>query len=145
LSVLDSINSFNTVVVKSMRPAKVSIFFAEMSIVNFPVMVLANDNPLESFHGLASHPWCCHRSPLLNLLGRCQGGDNVIQHCVICRPSDSTVSEDAGIEPRTVAATALTVRRSNNSARSHTHSARSHTHSARSHQHSARSLTSTLG
>jgi hypothetical protein len=23
----------------------------------------------------------------------------VIQHCFICRPSDSTVSEDAGIEP----------------------------------------------
>jgi hypothetical protein len=27
----------------------------------------------------------------------------VIQHCFICRPSDSTVSEDAGIESRTVA------------------------------------------
>ncbi len=26
-----------------------------------------------------------------------------IQHCFICRPSDSTVSKDAGIEPRTVA------------------------------------------
>jgi hypothetical protein len=26
-----------------------------------------------------------------------------IQHCFICRPSDSTVSEDAGIEPRNVA------------------------------------------
>jgi hypothetical protein len=36
-----------------------------------------------------------------------------IQHCFICRPSDSTVSEDAGIEPRTVATSALTVRRSN--------------------------------
>jgi hypothetical protein len=24
-----------------------------------------------------------------------------IQHCFVCRPSDSTVSEDAGIEPRT--------------------------------------------
>ncbi len=23
----------------------------------------------------------------------------VIQHCFICRPSDSSVSEDAGIEP----------------------------------------------
>ncbi len=42
-----------------------------------------------------------------------------IQHCFICRPSDSTVSEDAGIEPRTVATTALAVRRSNQSARSH--------------------------
>ncbi len=26
-----------------------------------------------------------------------------IQHCFICRPSESTVSEDAGIEPRTFA------------------------------------------
>jgi hypothetical protein len=25
-----------------------------------------------------------------------------IQHCFICRPSDSTVSEDAGIEPKKV-------------------------------------------
>ncbi len=35
----------------------------------------------------------------------------LIQHCFICRPSDSTVSEDAGIEPRTVATFALAVRR----------------------------------
>jgi hypothetical protein len=41
-----------------------------------------------------------------------------IQHCFIC-PSDSTASEDAGIEPRTVATTALTVGRSNHSGRSH--------------------------
>jgi hypothetical protein len=34
-----------------------------------------------------------------------------IQRCFICRHSDSTVSEDAGIEPRTVAlaSTALAV------------------------------------
>jgi hypothetical protein len=44
-----------------------------------------------------------------------------IPHCFICRPSDSTVSEDAGIEPRTTATLALTVRRSNYSARSHPH------------------------
>jgi hypothetical protein len=30
-----------------------------------------------------------------------------IQHCFICRPSDFTVSEDAGIGPRTVATLAL--------------------------------------
>jgi hypothetical protein len=43
-----------------------------------------------------------------------------IQHCFICRPpSDSTVSEDAGIEPRTVATSALAVRHSNLSAKSH--------------------------
>jgi hypothetical protein len=46
-----------------------------------------------------------------------------VQHCFICCPSDSTVSE---IEPRTVATTALAVRRSNHSARSHSKSARSH-------------------
>ncbi len=33
------------------------------------------------------------------------------QHCFICRPSDSTVSEDAGIKPRTVAILALDVPR----------------------------------
>jgi len=42
-----------------------------------------------------------------------------IQPCFNCRPSDSTVSEDAGIEPRTVATSALPFRRSNHSARSH--------------------------
>ncbi len=36
-----------------------------------------------------------------------------IQHCFNCRPSDSSVSEDAGIEPRTVATSALATRRSN--------------------------------
>jgi hypothetical protein len=36
-----------------------------------------------------------------------------IQHCFICRPTDSTVLTDAGIEPRTVATGALAVRRSN--------------------------------
>jgi hypothetical protein len=30
-----------------------------------------------------------------------------IQHCFICRPSDSTVSDDAGIKPRTVATSTL--------------------------------------
>ncbi len=39
----------------------------------------------------------------------------IIQHCFIWRPSYSIVSEDAGIEPRTVAL-ALAVRRSNHSA-----------------------------
>jgi hypothetical protein len=33
-----------------------------------------------------------------------------IQHCFICHPSDCAVSEDAGIEPRTLA---MVVRRSN--------------------------------
>jgi hypothetical protein len=31
-------------------------------------------------------------------------------HCFICYPSDSTVPTDAGIEPRTVATSALAVR-----------------------------------
>jgi hypothetical protein len=42
-----------------------------------------------------------------------------IQHCFICHPSDSTVSEDAGIKLRTVATLAVAVRRSNHSVRSH--------------------------
>ncbi len=41
-----------------------------------------------------------------------------IQHCFICRPSDSTVPTDAGIEPSTVTG-ALAARRSNHQARSH--------------------------
>ncbi len=45
-----------------------------------------------------------------------------IQHCFICRPSLSIMLEDAGIEPRTVATSALAVRRSNHLARSHPHS-----------------------
>jgi hypothetical protein len=36
-----------------------------------------------------------------------------IQHCFICRPSDSTVSEDAGMEPRTGATSAMAVGRPN--------------------------------
>ncbi len=42
-----------------------------------------------------------------------------IPNCFIYRPSDSTVSEDAGIEPRTFATLAFAVRCSNNLARSH--------------------------
>ncbi len=42
-----------------------------------------------------------------------------IQHCLICRPSDSTVPTDAGIELGTVATAALAVRRPNHSARSY--------------------------
>jgi hypothetical protein len=47
----------------------------------------------------------------------------VIQHCFMCCTTDSNVSEDAGIEPRTVATLALTARRSNHTARSQPHSA----------------------
>ncbi len=36
-----------------------------------------------------------------------------IQHCFVCRPSDSAVPTDAGIVPRTVETSALAVRRSN--------------------------------
>ncbi len=42
----------------------------------------------------------------------------LVQYCFIWRPSDSTVSEDVGIEPRIVATSALTVRRSSYSATS---------------------------
>jgi hypothetical protein len=53
-----------------------------------------------------------------------------IQRYFICCPSDSTVSEDSGFDPRTVATLALAVRRSNHSAKSSDlipNSARSHT------------------
>jgi hypothetical protein len=56
-----------------------------------------------------------------------------IKHCFICLPSDSTLTENAGIDFRTTATTALAVRRSNHSARSHPPSAISHPHTARSH------------
>jgi hypothetical protein len=49
-----------------------------------------------------------------------------IQHCFICRLSDSTGSVDAGIEPRTVATLTLTARCYNHSARPHPYSTRSH-------------------
>ncbi len=42
-----------------------------------------------------------------------------IQNCFICRPSDTTVSEDAEMESRTVGPLALIARRSSHSARSH--------------------------
>jgi hypothetical protein len=42
-----------------------------------------------------------------------------LQHCFFCRPSDSTVSEDAGIEPWTVATMALADRCSNYSDKSY--------------------------
>ncbi len=61
------------------------------------------------------------------------------RRCVICRPSKSMVSEDAGTEPETVATFPLAVRRSKHSARSYSHLARSHPHSARSHPHLVRS------
>jgi hypothetical protein len=57
----------------------------------------------------------------------------LVQHCFIRRPSDSTVSEDAGIEPWTVATSTLAVRRSNHSASLIHNSTRFHPHSARSH------------
>ncbi len=60
--------------------------------------------------------WDYIASQLSWLFGK---GDLFIQHWFICRPLDSTVSEDAGIEPRTVATLTLTVRRSNHSARYH--------------------------
>ncbi len=46
----------------------------------------------------------------------------IIQHCFICCNSESTVSEDAGSEPRTVETLALTARCSNHLARYNPHS-----------------------
>jgi hypothetical protein len=76
-----------------------------------------------------------------------------IQRCFICRPSHSTVPEEAEIEPRTSCNSAFAARRSNHSARSHPptrpelvhNSARFHPHSARSHPHSRLDLIHNLG
>ncbi len=43
----------------------------------------------------------------------------IIQHCCICRHSDSTVSEEVEIEPRTVPTSELAVRRFSHWTRSH--------------------------
>ncbi len=45
-----------------------------------------------------------------------------IHYCLICRPADSNVSGDVGIQPRIVATSALAVRRSSHSVTSHTSS-----------------------
>jgi hypothetical protein len=64
--------------------------------------------------------WVAHRNEQLQHEFECiilKSGDFfsffvlLHKHCFICSPSDSTVSEDAGIEPRTVETLALAVRR----------------------------------
>jgi len=45
----------------------------------------------------------------------------VIQHCFICRPLNSTVSGDAGIDPKIVETLALAARRFSNLAQSPEH------------------------
>ncbi len=45
--------------------------------------------------------------------------DNLIQHCFVCRPTDTPEPENDGMEPRTVSVYALAVRRNNHSVRSH--------------------------
>ncbi len=91
-----------------------------------------------------------HMHALLNFTGGFFGFFTfLIQQCFICRPSDSTVSEDAGIELRTGTTLALAVGRSNHSARSPLfrldlictrldlfHTRLDVTHKARSHPHS---------
>ncbi len=62
-----------------------------------------------AFHSFKSCPQLKHEFLTLDQL------------CFICRPSDSAVSKDAGIEPMTVATLALAVRRSNHSPRSQSH------------------------
>jgi hypothetical protein len=45
--------------------------------------------------------------------------DNLIQHCIVCHPTDSPEPENDEMKPRTVAVFALAVRRNNHSVRSH--------------------------
>ncbi len=72
------------------------------------------------------HRFYCLRAPGEHSEDICIFYMYSFQHWFICRPSDSTVSDDVGIEPRTVATSALAVRPSNHSARSTPHSAWSH-------------------
>jgi hypothetical protein len=57
--------------------------------------------------------WLDKFSPINTFFGFLFSSIYCIQHCFICRPSDSTVLEDAGIEPRTVATSVLAIRHSN--------------------------------
>ncbi len=57
---------------------------------------------------------------ILNKLFFFENLKNLLEHCFICRPSDSAVPEDAGIKPKTVRlCMALAVRRYNHCVRSH--------------------------
>ncbi len=66
----------------------------------YGTVVESRCNPYEFFYEVEFYFFCVRHSTLLHL-----------------PPSDSAVSEDAGIEPRTVATLALTARRSLRSAR----------------------------
>ncbi len=120
--------------------AAISLFFYKSAVMN-TVFVIRTKNHMTSSVGLEKPN--CSRLFCSSLCWKLKNGNffdfflfmYVIQHCFICRPSYSTVSEDAGIESRIVATLALTVRRSNHLARSHPQSARSHPHSAGSHPH----------
>ncbi len=68
-----------------------------------------DSDPILAFHSDADpHPFF-YRVIFCDFFGSMY----CVQHCFICRPSDSTVSADAGIEPRTVWKSALAVIRSN--------------------------------
>jgi hypothetical protein len=62
-----------------------------------------------------------HQTLICNIIIETGGFFSIycIQHSSICRPSDSTVSVDAGIEPRNVVTSALAARPSKHSARAH--------------------------
>ncbi len=60
----------------------------------------------KSFFSCLFHISLCRNEPIILFA-------YVIQHCFICRPPDSTVSEDAEIEPSIVATLELTARRPN--------------------------------
>ncbi len=104
------------------------LYFPAKKYLNTAINICFNHRKRHSFSQITSYA-------ILPSDGRLLKGDFLffigflffmydIQHCFICSPSDFTMSEDAGIEPRTVATTALAVRRSNHSARSHSHSNR---------------------
>ncbi len=80
-----------------------SLFFS-------PVYKRNVSNTRQDFSAIATRPAnLCAKQPLLKKQGdffEFFSSMYCIQHCFICRPSDSSVPDDAGIEPRTVATSA---------------------------------------
>ncbi len=77
-----------------------SVERTEIMVANFGTDPLPDPHPLEvriQGSGLHLDPYQIVTDP-----EHC-----FIHHCLICHPSDSTMSENAGIEPRTVATLAI--------------------------------------
>ncbi len=73
------------------------LFLASLALV-VVLGIKVSSTMFDLIYSTFTVPWCLY-STLMHF----------IQHCFICRSSDSTVSEDAGIESRTVTTSAVAV------------------------------------